>query len=338
MATYLATVVVGDYKRIDATAVGNVKIRHYIIAGDFDFSSELATTQSMLEYYSKLIGPYPFTEFGYVIVMNNDDQASFGEETQTMGLVDRRWMLDQTAEVLLAHEMVHQWFGDSVSLSSWNEVWLKEGLASYLMARWLDYQGYVDIPTMMDNLEGALTKAGNQTDQPLNQPLTSDMYGSNTYGKGAWVFHMLRQKIGNQNFTKFLQEYYRRYAGGNATTADLQAVVEDVSGMDLTTFFQQWVYGTGIPNLHVTWTAQPGSVTVQVCQSSSGQVYTIPLEIQLNANDGKSEQEVIQIDQSQEQVNYSIPFSVTAVEVDPGEKVLADVHMTQVDDLTTCAP
>jgi aminopeptidase N len=224
-----------------------------------------------------LIGPYPFDEYGYIVIVKNFEEGNFAMETQTIVMISRDWLMTPKVEGVLAHELVHQWFGDSVSLASWNEVWLKEGLASYLMYMWLDHQGYVEISTFLGDSEANLDRSGYMLDQPLNQPLSSDMYGGNTYDKGAWVFHMLRQEIGDENFTQFLREYYLRYTGSSASTAELQSVAEGVSGKDLDTFFNQWVYGSGIPHLDVNWTAQTGNVTIQVCQASTGQLFTLPL-------------------------------------------------------------
>lgn len=338
MATYLATVVVGYYKRIDAPAVGDVKIRHYVFEGDFDYTNQLSSTQRMLDYYSNLIGPYPYNEFGYIVIRTIDDESRFAEESQTMVEVDRGWLVDSQAMGVLAPELVHQWFGDSVSVASWNEVWLKEGMANYLMVMWLDDQDFVSITTLMADLENVLLTHASELNYPLNQPPSSNMYGANTYDKGAWVFHMLRQEIGNENFSRFLREYYQRFAGGIASTAELQQVAEEVSGMDLNTFFQQWVYGSGFPDLNITWTSQPDSVTVQVCQVNTGQVFALPLDIELDGRGGKSEQQVIQLDQFQEQVTYTTSYPVSALIVDPDQNVLADIAVTQVDALTGCTP
>jgi aminopeptidase N len=337
MASYLATAVVGKYERIDNPAVGDVKIRHYVIEGDFDFSDELAATEDMLQYYSGLIGPYPFDEFGFIVVLTNNDNESFGMEDQTLVMISRDQMLGTPAYVL-AHEMAHQWFGDSVSLASWNDVWLKEGLATYLGLMWLDHQGLADLSTQLNELEDYLITSGYMLPQPLNMPSPDDMYGQNTYFKSAWVFHMLRQQMGDENFTRFLQEYYQRYAGGNASTTDVQQIAEEISGQDLNAFFQEWVYGVGYPGLAVTWTSQPGSVSLQVCQANRGQIFTIPLEITLTAGDGGSQDQILQIDQREEQVTYSVPFEVRRILTDPAEKLLGMVTVKQVDAFTSCAP
>jgi aminopeptidase N len=338
MASYLATVVVGNYQRIDAAPVGDVQVRHYVIQGDFDYSDQLRYTQDMLEYYSNLIDPYPFSEFGFIIIRTNENEPSFAEESQTIVMVDRGYLLDTQGVGVLAHELVHQWFGDDVSVANWNEVWLKEGMANYLMVMWLDDRDFVSLSELMAELENVLVTHASELNYPLNQPPTNHMYGANSYDKGAWVFHMLRQEIGDENFTRFLQAYYQRYAGSTASTAELQKVAEEVSGTDLGIFFQQWVYGAGIPQLAVTWTEQPGTLAIQVCQSTSGQVYNLPLEVSLQGIDGTSEQQVIPLDEQQEQVTYSVHNSVTELVVDPAQNLLADISVDHVDALSGCNP
>ncbi|NJD60267.1 MAG: M1 family metallopeptidase, partial [Anaerolineae bacterium] len=338
MVTYLATVVVGKYERLDKPAVGEVKIRHYVLEGDFNYSDKLNDTRDILEYYSDLIGPYPFSEFGFIIIRTSDDVAQFAEETQTIVMVDRGYMLSESAVGVLAHELAHHWFGDSVSLANWNEVWLKEGMATYLMVRWLDHQGYVGLQALMADLENVLVTNAANLNQPLNQPLPSTMYGPNTYDKGAWVYYMLSQQMGEPAFTTFLREYYKRFADGNASTVEVQELAEEVSGLDLSTFFQEWVYGSGNPDLHVSWSTLPEGVAVQVCQAGGGQVFSVPLEIKLAAADGTSQQEVIPLDEGQEQVTYSVPFTVTELQVDPDQKLLAGTTVSQVDALSACAP
>ncbi len=338
MATYLATVVVGNYERIDAPAVGNVKIRHYVITGDADFSDQLAITQDILQYYSDLIGPYPFDEMGFIVVLNNSNEPSFGMETQTMIMISRDFLFGSGSEGILAHEAVHQWFGDSVSVASWNDVWLKEGLADYLMYMWLDHQGLEKLSTLLSGVEDYLVAPGHMVDQPLDQPSPDFMYAANTYVKGAWVFHMLRQQIGDDNFTRFLQAYYQRYAGGNASTADLQQVAEEISGQDLDQFFQQWVYGTGFPSLQISWTNVPGGVAVQVCQHQSGPVFILPLEVTLTAGEGVSQDQLIQVDEQGQQVTYPVSFDVARILADPNQDLLANIYVSQVDQLSSCIP
>jgi aminopeptidase N len=336
MAPYLATVLVGKYQRIDAPQAGDVLIRHYVLEGDSDYSSLFGETQNMLDYFSELIAPYPFDEFGFVVIRTLAGEPAFAEETQTMVLVDRDNLQNQQAVGVLAHELAHHWFGDAVSLSSWNEVWLKEGLATYLMVLWLDDQGYVSLTDLMSNLEDILVSHASALNFPLNQPPYDAMYGPGTYNKGAWVYHMLHQQIGDEKFTAFLREYYRRYNGKQASTADLQSLVQEISGLDLSTFFDEWVYGSGIPTLALTWVSQPDEVTVQVCQVGGGQVYTLPLEMELQQGKGASQLQVMPVDQLQEQATYTVSAPLTALIADPQQDILADISVTEVDVLASC--
>lgn len=333
MATYLAIVVVGDYQRIDAPSVGNVKIRHYVLTGDTDYSQELAKTQEMLQFYSDLLGPYPFDEFGYVIVRS---PVLIGMETQTMVMLERAMMSGPIPEYYLSHELVHSWFGDSVTVANWGEIWLQEGLAEYLTYLWSEHQQAGSLVSMMSSIEDHLQVGGK--DQPLNHPAPQDMFGFNTYKKGMWVFYMLRQELGDQVFLRFLRQYHERFAGGTVTTADLQNFAEELSSKDLEGFFQQWVYGTGNPQLKVTWTGQPSNVNVQVCQVGGSQVFSFPLEVQLMSADGGSVTQVIQVDETEERVTFSLPFSATGLSVDPEQKVLAPAIVIMVEQLQGCMP
>ncbi len=332
MATYLATIVVGDYQRLDAPAVGNVKIRHYVLAGDIDYSKELAITQDMLQFFSNQLGPYPFDEYGYVIIRTT---IPLGMESQTMVMIDRSFLIDQNVGRLFPHEMAHQWFGDSVTVANWQEIWLQEGLADYMWALWMDHQEVGGLTDILGAIEANIQAYGK--DQPLNSPPPQDMFGFNTYYKGAWVFHMLRQELGDQVFFRFLRQYYERFAGGTVTTADLQKFAEEISGKDLTAFFNQWVYAADNPQLNVTWASQPGGVSMQICQKGS-QLFTFPLEVQLESSGGTSKTEVIQVDEKQERATFNLPFSATSFIVDPEQKVLANVNTTKVNELAECAP
>ncbi len=191
---------------------------------------------------------------------------------------------------------------------------------------------------MMGNLEGAILKYGPQ--EPLTHPSPKNMFGTNSYLKGAWVLHMLHQELGDETFKRAVREYYRRFAGSNAATADFQSVVEGVSGKSLKPFFQQWVFTPGNPRLSLAWVEQPSGagneVTVQVCQLQEGATYTIPLEIRLVSPSGESAQELIQVDERQERVTFPFPFDPSDLAADPEQNVLVRVEVGKVDTLVAC--
>jgi aminopeptidase N len=147
---------------------------------------------------------------------------------------------------------------------------------------------------------------------------------------------MLHQKLGDELFFRSIREYNRRFAYQNVTTADFQAVVEELSGQDLDGFFQQWVAGPANPRLSLSWTDLGEEVIVQVCQLQEGVTFSTPLEIGFQGADGETYQEELLIDERQERVALAIPFDPTRLEVDPGQKILADAQAVKVEAVSDC--
>jgi aminopeptidase N len=148
-------------------------------------------------------------------------------------------------EMVVAHELAHQWFGDSVSLENWQDMWLKEGLATYAEWIWL---------TRAEGLDGVSRIADLKLDSlhlsaPIGQPKPDDFYNHDVvYTGGALVFHALRLRVGEATFFKILRTYTDRYKYGNAGTDDFIALAEEISGEKLQTFFDSWLYKTELPS------------------------------------------------------------------------------------------
>jgi aminopeptidase N len=335
MATYLFTLAVGRYLKIEQAFVGDVQVRHYLYQDDAEAASGLQTTPEILRFLSDLIGPYPFDEFGYVEV----DAPELAMETQTMVMLDRGFLEHSDPSPVLVHEAAHQWFGDSLSLATWADIWLNEGFAEYIQVLWQVQRGD-SLRLWMDRMEEAVLSAENSEFAPLNQPAQATLFGVNTYLKGAWVLHMLRQELGDEVFFKVLREYYQGLAGGHTSSADFQAAAEAVSGKDLDAFFKQWVETAGNPHLRLTWTSQPGNggsqVTVQVCQLQEGIIYSAPLMVRFIQSVGAFDQEVIQMDQRQENLTLHLPYDPTGLKADPEQLLLADIQIEQVKSIKPC--
>jgi aminopeptidase N len=166
------------------------------------------------------------------------------------------------------------------------------------------------------------------------------MFGTNTYLKGAWLLHMLRQELGDQLFFQVIREYYRQYAYSNATTAGFQSVAAQVSGKDLESFFQQWAYAPINPHLALTWTSRAttggSEVTMQVCQLQGQVIFMTPMTVSLESTDGTVSSGIIQIDEGQERLALSVPFDPIQIEADPDQGLLAATEVKQVDTLSPC--
>lgn len=231
VATAFVTVAVANYVRIDGHSPNGIPLRSYIFPDQKDrFQSFQTDIGEMIDWLSVQFGPYPFDEFGYVMV--KDLGASL--ETQTMVVLDTNMLNQET----LVHEMAHMWFGDWVSLDSWGDIWRSEGFATYVQFMWSARNQPSQLDQTIRGIEDYYT--ANPSGYPLNFPPRAEMFGNDSYDKGALVVHALRQKLGDQAFFSGLQTYFERYGGGTASQAQFQAVLEEASGVKLDDFFAQW--------------------------------------------------------------------------------------------------
>ena len=232
MATYLATIAVGEYERIDDISPNGVPIRHYVFA-DYaaDFQQASAITGEAVDWMSDLFGPYPFETIGFVTA----DAPGASLETQTIIILSTN-MIGRTTVV---HELAHMWFGDWVSLNSWQEMWRNEGFATYVTLMYEHQDDPEGLELEIEAIKSAV--ADNEPDYPLGSPPPPNLFGFNTYFKGALMVHELRRTVGEDAFFAGLQAYFRQYGGGTASDAEFQAVMEAVSGMSLDAFFAEWL-------------------------------------------------------------------------------------------------
>ncbi len=143
---------------------------------------------------------------------------------------------------MVAHEVAHQWFGDSVALTRWSDIWLNEGFATYAEWLWSEHDGEESAQQLFD-----MAYAGTDWRQPAGDPGPDRIFGSAVYERGALVVHALRRKIGDDAFFRLLKTWTSERRDGNGDTAQFIATAEKVSGKDLDTFFTAWLTGTTAP-------------------------------------------------------------------------------------------
>lgn len=241
MASYLATINIAEFDIVEEIGPDGLPIINFFPqALSRRLSRDFAVTSEMIDYYSTIIGPFPFESYGAIVM-----SAPFGGalETQTRPIFGST----ATMETIIAHELAHQWFGNSVSLARWQDIWLNEGFATYFHHLWTEHTKGKSI--FNATMRGMYTTMKARQMAPPGNPPLDDLFGSTVYVRGAWTLHALRLEVGDEQFFEIIRTYYARYQGSNATTADFIAVAEEVSGQDLGALFQAWLYDEAVPNM-----------------------------------------------------------------------------------------
>lgn len=252
MASYLVSVNIGDFVVQEEEGPNGLPIRNYFPAKYEEVAIEaFAQTVEMIELFDA-IAPYPFEAYGVVVT---DTDFGFAMENQTLSLYDRNILNpDSRASIggpqfVIAHELMHQWFGDSVSPATWQDIWLNEGFATYSQLIWMAYVWGDD--TAMGWLNGwyeYVTSAPSGRTVLTGDPSPNHLFdGRAVYVRGALTLFALNYRMGNDTFMKAVAEYYDRFKYSTASTADFIAVMEEFSGEDLGEFFDAWLYSEEVP-------------------------------------------------------------------------------------------
>ena len=249
MASYLATVVIGDLAIVEdtnGTAVSGVAIRN-VLPDDLSAASldVLSTQGEMISFFEQIFGEYPFATYGIAVV----DGFEAALENQTLSIFGRD-MVDFPGffEIVLVHELAHQWFGNSLTPGDWGDVWLNEGFATY--AEWLWIEHTRGESAMLSTIRGSRNQMALAADlEPPGNPPADDLFSGSVYIRGGLVLHALRIQIGDEAFFETLLSYTSRYRDGVVRTSDFVAVAESVSGQDLGDLFDRWLYGESVPEL-----------------------------------------------------------------------------------------
>jgi aminopeptidase N len=249
MASYLTVVAIGQFVFEESETPGGIVIRNAFdeeFAGDA--STNFARTAEMLELFEELFGPYPFDVYGAAVLDFN--WSGIALETQTFSIFDRNYARRGiSAEPTIAHELAHQWFGNSVSLEDWSDIWLNEGFATYAQWIWIERASGVSIDEQIRtgiNIEDPRTFL-----PPPGDPGRDEMFATSVYVRGALTLHALRGTVGDETFFAILREFASTYAGGNASTEDFIALAERESGRDLEQLFDAWLFDPDLPGLPI---------------------------------------------------------------------------------------
>jgi len=285
IATYLVGIAITNYVEFDEYAPlssgDTVKVVEYVYPEDSAFyATNPGAIVDIIQLFSDLFGDYPFKQEKYGHAQWN---WGGGEEHQTMSFV-----LFPNIYELIAHELGHQWFGDKITCGSWQDIWLNEGFATYLAGlTYENFGGQYWLPYKITQLNRALKDSTGSVFCDDTTSVSRIFSGALTYSKGMYVLHMLRWKLGDSVFFQAINDYINDpdLCYGFARTENLKQHLEEVSGLNLTEFFDDWFYGKGYPSYHLKWSNNSdGTVTIAVHQTQNNpsvSFFRMPLPIEL---------------------------------------------------------
>jgi aminopeptidase N len=241
MATYLASIVVGDLVLEERIGPTGLRLRDAYVRRLADAArADFAVAGEMVAVFERWFGPFPFEVYGHVVA---DEPLGFALENQTLSLFGTDLVTGVGAyESVVAHELAHQWFGNAVSPATWRDIWLNEGFATYAEWIWEQERGGRPIAET-----ARAVHAGADFGIPPGDPGTEELFQPTVYRRGALALHALAVAMGDEPFRSLLREWVERHGGGTASTADLVALAEELSGRELDDVVAAWVYGVGLP-------------------------------------------------------------------------------------------
>ncbi|GAA3759457.1 M1 family metallopeptidase [Micromonospora maritima] len=245
MASYLTTLVIGDYRVTTGTHAGRPLVTAVASAlpADGPAAASVARTGEVADFLAARFGPYPFDAYGGVVVA--DERIRYALETQSRPVYGPGFFTgDRPNTEVVAHELAHQWFGDSVSVARWSDIWLNEGFATYAEWLWAEHDGGRTVArTVADRY------ATTDWTRPTVDPGRAGMFGDAVYQRGALAVHALRRAVGDDTFFRILRGWLAQHRDGNATTADFVGYAERTAGRPVRALLDAWLVGATPPGL-----------------------------------------------------------------------------------------
>ncbi|MEO1050830.1 MAG: M1 family metallopeptidase [Bacteroidota bacterium] len=290
-------------------------------AGFYDY----AMATKSLALFHQHIGPYSYDKLA-----NVQSKTRYGgmENASNIFYYENSVTGNRTIEALIAHEVAHQWFGNSASEKDWHHIWLSEGFATYF-ASW--YMGFVYGKDKMDELliedrQEVIDFHRREQVPIVNKEIRdyNQLLNANSYQKGGWVLHMLSVELGQDVFMQGIRKYYETFRNGNALTADLRQVMESVSSKQLDWFFEQWIFKAGHPKLELNWkyNEQKDEINISLVQVQKEGAFQFPVDLEIIDTKGKSQRQTIRMTEKMKSLTLKMKQAPAKVIIDPDTRLL----------------
>ena len=334
-APYLFMMAVGNWYEYKDDWNG-MSVNYYVDPEYADVADDIfGNTPEMMTFFSDAFDmDYPWDKYWQVCVndfvsgaMENTSAVIHGDFVQ----LSERELLDGNYEDIVAHELMHHWFGDLVTCESWANLPLNESFATYGEVMWKWYK-YGESEGMLKNLQDQEAYFGEAETKQVeliryNHNLPQDMFDRHSYEKGSTVLHMLRDIVGDDAFFTSLNLYLNDNKYDAVEIHNLRLAFEEVTGQDLNWFFNQWFLSAGHPELDVEYGYKDGKATIDVKQKPSkmqGLKYRLPMTVDIYAM-GNHYTERIELTEWEQHFEFDVPAAPSLINLDPDGIVLAVV-------------
>lgn len=290
---------------------------------------DLEVARDPLTFFIEEIGPYPYSKLANV----QSTTRYGGMENASCIFYDENAVTGKnTMENLIAHEIAHQWFGNSVTEKGWEHLWLSEGFATYYTNLHLEYKyGHQKMDEQLIKDRDRIIRFEKNTKRPVIDTITTNLVqllNPNSYQKGAWFLHMLRHKLGKEKFNAGIREYYAKFQFNNASTNDFISVMSEISKEDLTEFTDQWLKQDRMPEISLS-VKQKCKKTIYTIENLSTLKYSFPLDVSIKIN-GKERIETYQFNENNR--SHILEFSKkkkAEIILDPNVNLLFNLLKTE---------
>jgi hypothetical protein len=293
MATYLVSLVCQNFAELN-DSYEDIPIQNFVptyMVGNA--TEDFSTLPFMMEVFTERYGDYPFEKYGNAVTNFATYSAMEHQTMTTLGSGNING--NHGGEMVIAHELAHQWYGNCLTILTWADVWLSEGFATYSEAVYREqWQGF---DSMVSYVQSSIQNyyknwAGGTAYTIYDPPSENWFFTPIQYEKAASVLHMIRLKVGDETFWQIMNEFFTTFHHSNVITEDFRQVCESVTGDDYEQFFSQWIYGSGIPAYEYTYffnpyLAIPRIMTYVQTSSNSNTDFYLDIPVHIIAESGQ---------------------------------------------------
>ncbi|MEN3328293.1 MAG: aminopeptidase [Acidobacteriota bacterium] len=299
---YCMIIGVGQFARAEPAQRALTPLSYYVPLSERELAQKgFSPAIPTLSFFTEKVAPYPYEKLALIVgATRYGGMENSGAIVFTSSLFNRNSPagMSKTYGVpfnnvtLIAHEIAHQWFGDSVTESTWSDLWLSEGFATYFAGMFVQrYESEEAFQRYMRDAAASVFAYEKKNRVPIFDRDTEtlmDLLNPNNYQKGAWVLHMLRSNLGDDAFFRGIRAYYESHKNSVANTEDLRAALEKSSGKNLRAFFARWVYDSGHPQYELKWFwLGKKELRVVLTQKQPGNAFNDPIHLTISTAKGK---------------------------------------------------